>query len=74
MEQIVLDIPSPHDARLIMELMKKFKGIEVNSFSTHLTPQQTSTRIAQGIKDADMGNVKPWKEVKSALLKRIKAK
>lgn len=31
-------------------------------------------RIDKGIKDANMGKVKPWKQVKAALLKRIKAK
>ncbi len=74
MEQIVLDISSAKDATLIKELMKRFKSVEVNSFSTNLTGNQIQQRIEKGLKDADEGKVKPWKEVKSKLLQRIQAK
>ena len=74
MEQIVLDISSAKDAILIKELMKRFKSVEVNSFSTSLTPNQTQQRISKGLKDADEGNTKPWKEVKAKLLKHIQSK
>jgi hypothetical protein len=74
MEQLVLDITSEKDATLIKELLKRFKSVEVNNFSTSLTSTQMRKRIEEGIKDADEGNVKPWKEVKSDLLKRIKSK
>ena len=74
MEQIVLDIPSAKDATLIKELLKRFKGVEVNSFSPVLSSSQMQSRIAKGLKDADEGNVKPWKEVKAKLLKRIQQK
>ena len=74
MEQLVVDISSAKDATLIKELLKHFKGVEVNSFSTSLSSRQVQQRIAKGLKDADEGRVKPWKEVKSKLLKRIQAK
>jgi len=74
MQQLVLDIRSDKDANLIKELLKRFKGVEVNSFSTELTNHQIQERIAEGLKQADEGKVKPWKEVKSSLLKRIKSK
>jgi len=74
MEQIVLDVSSVKDAALIRELLKRFKGVEVNSFSTTLSPSQTRRRIEKGLQDADAGNTKPWKEVKSKLLKQIKSK
>ena len=69
-----MDISSEKDAELIKELLKRFKGVEVNNFSTSLTATQMRKRIEQGIKDADAGNLKPWKEIKSGLLKRIKSK
>jgi hypothetical protein len=74
MVQLVLDISSEKDAALIEQLLKRFKGVEINNFTTSLTGAQTRKRIEEGIADADNGNVKPWKEVKSKLLKRIKAK
>jgi hypothetical protein len=74
MEQLILDITSEKDAALIKELLKKFKGVAVNKFSTSLTSTQMRKRIEEGVKDADEDNVKPWKEVKSSLLKRIKSK
>ncbi len=74
MEQLVLDISSAKDAMLIKELMKRFKGVEVNSFSTELSQNQMQQRIAKGLKDADEGKVKTWKEVKSRLTKRIQSK
>jgi hypothetical protein len=74
MEQIVLDISSAKDATLIKELLKRFKGVEVNCFSASLAGPQMQERIEKGIKDADEGNVKPWKRVKSKLLKRIRPK
>jgi CRISPR/Cas system-associated endoribonuclease Cas2 len=74
MQQLVLDISSEKDADLIKELLKRFKGVQVSSFETELSPSQINSRIKKGIKDADEGKTKPWKEVKSGLLKRIKAK
>jgi hypothetical protein len=74
MEQLVLDISSEKDAALIKELLKRFKSVEVNNFSTSLTSGQMSKRIEEGIKDADEGRVKPWKQVKAKLMKTIKAK
>ncbi len=74
MQQLVLDISSEKDADLIKELLKRFKGVQVNSFETELSGSQISKRIKKGIKDADEGRTKPWKEVKSDLMKRIKAK
>ena len=59
MEQIVLDISSSKDALLIRELMTRFKGVEVSSFSTNLSSNQARQRIEKGLKDADEGNVKP---------------
>ena len=74
MQQLVLDISSDKDASLIIELLKRFKSVEVNSFATDLSPTQTARRITAGLQQADNGDVKPWKEVKSSLLKRIKTK
>ncbi len=74
MVQLVLDISSEKDAALIEELLKRFKGVEVNNFRPSLSVAQTRKRIEEGIADADSGNVKPWKEVKAGLLKRMKAK
>ena len=74
MEQLVLDISSEKDATLIKELLKRFKGVAVNNFSTSMTSAQMGKRIEQGIKDADAGNVRPRKDVKSDLVKRIKTK
>jgi hypothetical protein len=74
MEQLIIDIRSPKDAALIKELMKRFKGVEVNSFSNSSSAKETRKRISQGLKEADQGNVRPWSEVKSKLLKRIKSK
>ena len=74
MQQLVLDISSDKDAVLIKELLKRFKGVEVNSFSTDLSSNQIPKRIYEGLRQADEGNVKPWKEAKAALMKRIKSK
>jgi hypothetical protein len=74
MEQLVLNIPSEKDAALIKELLKRFKSVCVNNFSTTLTPSRMRKRIERGINDADDGNVKLWKDVKSTLVKRIKSK
>ncbi len=74
MQQIVLDISSDKDATLIKELMKRFKGVEVNSFTSTLTGNQMQQRIEKGLKEADEGKVKPWAKVKSKLLKRIQSK
>ena len=74
MQQLVLEISSDKDADLIKELLKRFKGVEVNSFSTALTSKQMRERIEEGLKQADEGNVKSWKQVKSALVKRIQSK
>lgn len=73
MQQLVLDISSDKDADLIKELLKRFKGVEVNSFSNDLTTTQIQKRIYEGLKQADEGQLKPWKEVKAGLLKRIKS-
>lgn len=72
MVQIVLDVASEKDADLIKELLKRFKGVEVNSFSTSLKPSQVQQRIRKGLKDADAGHVKPWAEVKKRLANKIK--
>ncbi len=74
MQQLVLDIQSEKDAVLIKELMKKFKGVQVNSFSSTVTQKEMCDRIELGIVQANAGKVKPWKSVKSNLLKRIKSK
>ena len=74
MQQLVLDIRSDKDANLIKELLKRFKGVEVNSFATDLNVNQVESRINEGLKQADQGDVKPWKEVKSRLLKSIHSK
>ena len=74
MQQLVLDIRSDKDANLIKELLKRFKGVEVNSFATDLNVNQVESRINEGLKQADQGDVKPWKEVKSRLLKSIQSK
>ena len=73
MEQLVLDISSEKDADLIKELLKKFKGVEVNSFVTDLSSKNLRDRIKEGLQQADEGKVKPWKEIKSGLIKRIKS-
>jgi hypothetical protein len=73
MEQIVLDISSAKDAALIRELMKRFKGVEVNSFSPAVSSKQVRQRIEAGIKEADEGKGMPWKEVKKDLLKKLNA-
>jgi hypothetical protein len=72
MLQLILDISSEKDADLIKELLKRFKGVKVNSFEAELSASQISKRIKKGIKNADEGKTKPWKETKSDLLKRIK--
>lgn len=74
MQQLVLDIQSEKDAALIKELMKRFKGVQVNSFSSTVTQKEMRDRIELGIEQANTGKVKPWKSVKSSLLKRIKSK
>ena len=74
MQQLVLDISNDKDASLIKELLKRFKGVEVNTFATDLTSKQMQQRIDEGINQADAGNVKPWKAVKARLIKRIKSK
>ena len=73
MEQLVLDIHSERDAALIKELLKKFKNVEVLSFSSKLSSKEVQQRIGSGIKDADNGKVKPWKAVKSKLIKKIRS-
>jgi hypothetical protein len=73
MEQLVLDISSEKDAVLIKELLKRFKGVQVNDFSPSHTSTQMRKRIEKGIEEADNGELKPWKEVKAKLIKRIKA-
>jgi len=72
--QLVLDIASDKDADLIKELLKRFRGVELNTFSTQLSSRQAQQRINEGLKKADEGNVKPWKQVKAGLIKRIKSK
>ena len=72
MEQLVVDIHSKEDARLIKELLKRFKNVDVMSFSSSLSQAEMNKRIQQGLKDANEGKVKPWKEVKSKLKKKIK--
>jgi hypothetical protein len=37
MEQLVLDIHSKSEAKLIKELLKKFKHVDVQSFSTDIS-------------------------------------
>ncbi|HRG87449.1 MAG TPA: hypothetical protein PLW44_00400 [Chitinophagales bacterium] len=74
MEQLIIDVQSSKDAALIKELMKKFEGVEVNSFSNNLSSTETQRRIEAGLKDAEEGRVKPWSEVKERLVKRIKSK
>jgi hypothetical protein len=71
MRQLVLDISSEKDPVLIRELLKRFKGVEVNSFAPKLSPSKAKQRIEEGILQADKGMVKPWSEVKAGLLKRI---
>jgi hypothetical protein len=73
MQQLVLDIRDDKDADLIKELLKRFKGVEVNSFATNLSTAQIQSRIEEGLKQADQGKKKPWKQVKAQLLKRIKS-
>jgi|LakMenEpi03Aug12_release.lakeMendotaPanAssembly.Ray.scaffolds.fasta_scaffold180123_2 hypothetical protein len=73
MEQLVLDISSEKDAALIKELLKRFKSVEVNDFSTAMKASEMRKRIELGIKDADEGNITSWKAVKSKLLKQVKA-
>jgi len=73
MEQLVLDIHSKHDADLIKELLKKFKNVDVLSFSSNLSSKETKQRIAEGINDANSGNVKSWKTVKAKLSKKIQS-
>ena len=70
----MLDISSDKDAALLKDLLKRFKGVEVSSFATSLSSGQIRSRIEKGLQDADRGNTKPWKEVKSKLLKQIKSK
>ena len=73
MQQLVLDISSDKDADLIKELLTRFKGVEVNSFSSDVNARQMQKRIYEGLKQADEGKLKPWKDVKAGLLKRIKS-
>ena len=74
MEQIVLNIASEKDAELIKQLLKKFKGVEINSFSTNLRQSEIRRRVDEGWKDIQEGRVEPWKDVKAQLIKRIKSK
>ena len=74
MEQLVLDIHSDDDANLIKELLKRFKKVDVMSFSPALPEKKVKERILKGLADADAGNTKPWKTEKERLLKKIKAK
>ena len=73
MEQLIVDIHSREDARLIKELLKRFKSVDVMSFSSSLSQAEMNKRIRQGLKDADEGKVKPWKEVRGKLMKKIKS-
>ena len=74
MEQLVLDISSEKDAALIKELLKRFKSVEVNDFSTSMKASEMRKRIEQGVKDADEGKVASWKALKSKLLRKVKSK
>lgn len=74
MEQLVLDIHSDEDANLIKELLKRFKKVDVMSFSTSLPEKKIKERILKGIADADAGNTQHWKTEKERLVKKIKAK
>jgi hypothetical protein len=67
MEQLVIDIESNDDAHLIKELLKRFKKVEVKSFTPDINEKEIQFRIQQGIKDADYGNVKEWNTVKEQL-------
>jgi hypothetical protein len=71
MEQLVLDIHSKSEAKLIKELLKKFKHVEVQSFSSSLTDKTVKERIQKGLDDADQGKVTEWKTVKAKLLQKI---
>lgn len=73
MVQLVLDISSAKDAALIKELLKRFKNVEVNSFLPSNSKAEMRERIEAGLKDADNGDIKPWKEVKQTLIKKIRA-
>lgn len=72
MIQLVLDIQSTDDANLIKELLKRFKKVDVVSFTTDLHQKQMEKRIMEGISDADAGNTKSWADEKSRLIKKIK--
>ncbi len=74
MEQLSVDIHSADEARLIKDLLKRFKSAEVMSFTPVLSQSGMSRRISQGLKDADEGRVKPWRDVKRRLVKKIAAK
>ncbi len=71
MEQLVIDIESNDDALLIKELLKRFKKVEVKSFTSDINEKEMQFRIQQGIKDADFGNVKDWNTVKTELATKI---
>jgi hypothetical protein len=74
MEQIVIDIQNAEDAALIKSLLKRFKNVDVASFTPAVSKTQMAKRIEKGLKDADEGKVKPWKTVKASLLKKIQSK
>ena len=73
MEQLILDIHSESEGTLIKELLKKFKHIEVQSFSSSLSSDAIKDRIQKGLDEADQGKVTPWKTVKANLTKKIKS-
>jgi hypothetical protein len=71
MEQLILDIHSESEAKLIKELLKKFKHVEIQSFSSTLSSKTVKERIQKGLDDADQGKVTEWKTVKAKLMKKI---
>ena len=73
MEQLSVEIRSAHEAKLIKELLKQFKSVDVMSFTPAISRAEMSKRIKQGLKDADAGRVSPWKDVKKQLLRKITA-
>ena len=73
MEQLVLDIHSKSEAKLIKELLKKFKHVEIQSFSSTLSDKEVRARIQKGLEQADQGKVIEWKTVKAKLIKKIQS-
>lgn len=72
MEQLIIDIESNDDAQLIKELLKRFKKVEVKSFSSDNSDKEIKFRIQQGLNDAACGRVKDWNSVKQNISSRIK--